>query len=171
MLEIGYGNLRAGWRFINYLDAGNYTGIDISPDILLAALDVLADHELQAKRPTLTLVKDLTFNFLPDESFDVVHAHSVFSHSPLPVVAECFAHVGRVMKPRGWFDLTFDRTDGKEHHVHEDFYYRTETSLSLAEEHGLRGEFVSDWEARPHRQSKIRLRRDRPPAGEKAESK
>ncbi|MFS2295205.1 MAG: class I SAM-dependent methyltransferase, partial [Actinomadura sp.] len=37
MLEIGCGNLRAGWRFIDYLDAGNYYGIDISPDILLAA--------------------------------------------------------------------------------------------------------------------------------------
>ena len=37
MLEIGCGNLRAGRLFIDYLDAGNYYGIDISPDILLAA--------------------------------------------------------------------------------------------------------------------------------------
>ena len=39
MLEIGCGNLRAGHLFIGYLDAGNYYGIDISPDILLAAQD------------------------------------------------------------------------------------------------------------------------------------
>ncbi len=31
MLDIGCGNLRAGWRFIEYLDSGNYYGIDISP--------------------------------------------------------------------------------------------------------------------------------------------
>lgn len=160
LLEIGCGNLRAGWRFIDYLDAGHYTGVDISPDILLAALDVLAELGLQAKRPTLTVVRDLTFHFLPDEAFDVVHAHSVFSHSPLPVIEECFAHVGRIMRPEGWFDFTFDRTDGKEHHVlHEDFYYRTETLLALAAEHGLSGSFMDDWEKLPHKQSKIRITR------------
>ena len=31
MLEIGCGNLRAGRLFIDYLDAGDYYGIDISP--------------------------------------------------------------------------------------------------------------------------------------------
>jgi hypothetical protein len=46
----------------------------------------------------------------------------VFSHSPLAVIEECFAHVGRVLRPAGWFDFTFDRTEGKEHHVlREDF--------------------------------------------------
>ena len=42
MLEIGCGNLRAGRLFIDYLDAGNYYGMDISPDILLAAQQTLA---------------------------------------------------------------------------------------------------------------------------------
>ena len=37
MLEIGCGNLRAGRLFIDHLDAGDYYGTDISPDILLAA--------------------------------------------------------------------------------------------------------------------------------------
>ena len=44
MLEIGCGNLRAGRLFIDYLDAGNYYGIDISPDILLAAADTIVVH-------------------------------------------------------------------------------------------------------------------------------
>lgn len=158
LLEIGCGNLRAGWRFIDYLDAGNYHGIDISPEILLAALDVVAECGLQAKRPTLTVVGDLTFHFLPETHFDVVHAHSVFSHSPLAVIDQCLAHVGRVLKPAGWFDFTFDRTDGPEHHVlHEDFYYRTETLLGLAETHGLQARLMDDWERLPHKQSKIRV--------------
>ena len=33
----------------------------------------------------------------------MVHAHSVFSHSPLHVIDECLAHVGRVLAPDGWF--------------------------------------------------------------------
>src|SRR5690606_7446142 len=112
MLEIGCGNLRAGRLFIDYLHTGGYYGIDISPDILMSAQEVLVRYGLQDKLPHLTPVKDLRFAFLPDEYFDVVHAHSVFSHSPLHVIEECFAHVGRVMKPEGWFDFTFDRTEG-----------------------------------------------------------
>lgn len=160
MLEIGCGNLRAGWRFIEYLNPGNYYGIDISPDILFAAQKTIVDRELQEKRPTLTPVRDLTFSFMPDDSFDVMHAHSVFSHSPLSVIEECFAHVGRVLAPNGWFDFTFDRTEGEEHHVlREDFYYRTETLVKLAEKHGLSARFMDDWEKRPHGQSKIRITR------------
>lgn len=80
MLEIGCGNLRAGWRLIRHLDVGHYLGI--SPDVLLAANRTIVDRELQAAEPCLRLVDDLTFDWVPDERFDVVRAHSVFSHCP-----------------------------------------------------------------------------------------
>ena len=160
LLEIGCGNLRAGRLFIDYLDAGNYYGIDISPDILLAALHTLAEEGLQPKLPHLTLVQDLKLEFLPAGHFDVVHAHSVFSHCPVEVIDECLAHVGRVMKPGGFFDFTFDRTEGAEHHVlHEDFYYRTETLVALAGRHGLTGQLMQDWEELSHPQSRLRITR------------
>lgn len=159
MLEIGCGNLRAGWRFIDYLEPGRYYGLDISPDILFAAQDTVVRQRLQDKVPHLTPVRDLTFAFLPDAHFRVVHAHSVFSHSPPHVIDECLAHVGRVLRPDGWFDFTFDRTEAEEHHVlREDFYYRTETLVALAGRHGLGAEFMADWEKLPHGQSKIRVR-------------
>jgi SAM-dependent methyltransferase len=160
MLEIGCGNLRAGRLFIDYLEPGGYYGLDISPDILLAAQRTLADTGLQGKLPHLTLVQDLKLAFLPAGHFDVVHAHSVFSHSPVEVIEECLAHVGRVMKPDGFFDFTFDRTDGTEHHVlREDFYYRTETLVALAGRYGLNAQFMADWEQLPHQQSKLRVTR------------
>ncbi|WP_433239162.1 class I SAM-dependent DNA methyltransferase [Streptosporangium sp. CA-135522] len=158
LLEIGCGNLRAGRLFIDYLDTGNYYGIDISPDILIAAQDTLAGHGLRDKLPHLMPVGNLCFAALPDEAFDVVHAHSVFSHSPLQVIEECFQHVGRIMKPDGWFDFTFDATEGEEHHVlHEDFYYRTSTLTALAGRYGLHATFMDDWEKLPSKQSKIRI--------------
>jgi SAM-dependent methyltransferase len=160
VLDIGCGNLRAGRLLIDYLDAGNYYGLDISPDILLAAQRTVVDYGLQARLPHLALVRDLRLDFLPDAAFDVVHAHSVFSHSPIEVIDECLAHVGRIMAPGGFFDFTFDKTDGAEHQVlREDFYYRTETLLDLAARHGLTAEFCDDWEALPHDQSKIRVTR------------
>jgi SAM-dependent methyltransferase len=158
MLEIGCGNLRAGRLFIDHLDTGHYYGLDISPAILLAAQDTLAREGLQSKLPHVALVEDLAFDFLPEGYFDVVHAHSVFSHSPPYVVEQCLAHVGRVLAPGGFFDFTFNRTEGREHQVlHEDFYYRTRTLAQLAARHGLQARLMDDWERLPHRQSKIRV--------------
>jgi SAM-dependent methyltransferase len=160
MLDIGCGNLRGGWRFIEYLNAGNYYGIDISPDILVHAKKTVVERGLQDKLPHLTVTGDLTLDFLPSDHFDVVHAHSVFSHSPLHVIDECLSHVGRVLTENGFFDFTFDRTEKTEHQVlREDFYYRTETLVNLARERGLYARFMEDWETRPHGQSKIRVSR------------
>lgn len=158
MLEIGCGNLRAGHLFIAHLDPGHYYGVDISPDILFAAQDTLARHGLQPRLPHLTPVRDLRLDFLPEGHFDVIHAHSVFSHSPLEVIDECLANVGRLLAPGGRFDFTFNRTTGEEHHVlHEDFYYRAETLTALAGKHGLAARLMPDWEQNPHHQSKIRV--------------
>jgi SAM-dependent methyltransferase len=158
MLEIGCGNLRAGRLFIGHLDPGNYYGVDISPEILLAAHQTVAEYGLQGRMPYLSLVGDLRFAFLPAGQFDVIHAHSVFSHSPIEVIDECLTHVGRVLAPGGFFDFTFDRTEGAEHHVlREDFYYRTQTLTELAAARGLAAAFMDDWEQLPHEQSKLRL--------------
>ncbi|MFI9204974.1 class I SAM-dependent methyltransferase [Streptomyces sp. NPDC053048] len=158
LLEIGCGNLRGGWRLIEYLEPGHYYGIDISPDILIEAKKTLVHYGLQDKLPHLTPVDDLTLGFLPDNWFTVVHAHSVFSHSPPAVIDECLAHIGRVLAPAGFFDFTYNRTEAAEHQVlGEDFYYRTETLVRLAGRHGLTARFMDDWERLPHGQSKLRL--------------
>jgi SAM-dependent methyltransferase len=107
VLEIGCGNLRAGRLLIDYLEPGNYYGIDISPDILLAAVDTVTRFGLETKLPRLTLVQDLEFDLLPPETFDVIHAHRVFSHSPIEVIEECLRHVGRIMAAGAFFDFTF----------------------------------------------------------------
>jgi SAM-dependent methyltransferase len=158
VLEIGCGNLRAGWRLIEHLDAGNYHGLDISPDVLLAANRTVAEHGLQDREPRLMLVDDLTFAHLPPARYDIVHAHSVFSHCPPTVILECLDHVGRILRSDGWFDFTFNATSGKEHQVlREDYYYRPENLLRAARSRGFEATFMEDWEPR-HPQSKIRLR-------------
>lgn len=158
VLDIGCGNLRAGWRLIDYLEPRGYTGIDISPDVLLAANRTLVEFGLQEREPRLGIVDDLRFEHLAGQRFDVVHAHSVFSHCPLEVIEECFDHVGRILRADGFFDLTFNATAGKEHHVlHEDYYFRPETLLTAARKRGFVAEVMDDWTPR-HQQRKIRLR-------------
>lgn len=157
LLEIGCGNLRGGWRFIEYLEPGHYTGIDISPDVLFAAQKTLVAFDLHDKLPRLTPVSDLTLAWLPAEHFDVVHAHSVFSHCPIDVITECLTHVRRVMAPKGFFDFTFNATDGRQHQVlREDYYYRPEQLVELAAAHGFEAELRTDWSG--NAQAKMRLR-------------
>jgi SAM-dependent methyltransferase len=165
VLEIGCGNLRAGRLLIDYLEPGNYYGIDISPDILLAALETITRFGLETKLPRLTLVQDLKFEFLPPETFDVIHAHSVFSHSPIEVIEECLCHVGRIMAPGAFFDFTFKLTEGTEHQVlREDFYYRTKSLIALATRHGLAARYMDDWGPPLSQQSKLRVTRCIPPS-------
>jgi SAM-dependent methyltransferase len=158
LLEIGCGNLRAGRFFIDYLEPGNYHGIDISPEILVSAQRVLAADQLQDKVPRLTYTADLTFEFLPAGYFNVIHANSVFTHCPIEIIEECFAHVGRIMAPDAFFDFTFYRTSDTEYQVHrEDFYYQTQTLIGLAARHGLTACLMDDWLDPWDAQPKIRL--------------
>ena len=158
LLEIGCGNLRAGRFFIDYLDAGNYYGIDISPEVLLSAQQVLSANRLQHKVPRLVYTNDLRFEFLPDGYFDVIHANSVFTHCPIGLIEECFTHVARIMAPGGFFDFTFYRGEDSDYQVHrEDFYYRTDTLIRLAGRHGLAATLMDDWLDPWDKQPKIRI--------------
>jgi SAM-dependent methyltransferase len=162
LLEIGCGNLRAGRFFIDYLEAGHYYGIDISPDVLLSAQQVIAADGLQDKVPRLMYTNDLRFEFLPAGYFDVIHANSVFTHCPIELIEECFAHVARIMTPGGFFDFTFYRAQDTEYQVHrEDFYYRTGTLIGLAGRYGLTARLMDDWLDPWDKQPKIRITRQK----------
>ena len=159
LLEIGCGNLRAGRRFIRYLKPGHYTGVDISPEILLAAQDTIVEYELQSKAPRLFLVSGTSLAFLAPQSFDVVHAHSVFTHTPIEVISAYFAAVHRVLRSGGFFDFTYHHSDeGSWHVLEEDYYYPTDVLLERAQEAGFSGQRLVDW---TYSQPKIRLTKPR----------
>jgi SAM-dependent methyltransferase len=155
LLEIGCGNLRAGRRFIEYLEPGHYTGVDISPEILLAAGDTVVEYGLQQRLPALYLVAGTSLAFLPSGRFDVVHAHSVFTHTPLEIVDAYLREVSRVLRPGGFFDFTYRHSEQDVWGVlDEDFYFPTALLLRQAEAHGFEGKRLEDWD---YVQEKIRL--------------
>lgn len=156
LLEVGCGNLRAGWRFIEFLEAGNYTGIDISPEILLAARETVIERELRGKPPVTMLANGASLESLPSAWFDVAHAHSVFSHTPLDVIEGYLSGMRRVLKPDGFFDLTYNRTDGETwDFLQEDYYFSLDTITATAADHGFETTPMTDWK---HKQDKLRLR-------------
>jgi len=160
MLEIGCGNLRAGRHFIRYLRPGHYTGVDISPEILLAAQQTLVSDGLQPKQPRLYLVAGSELDFLADSAYDVVHAHSVFTHTPLEVIDGYFAAAFRALRPGGFFDFTYHHTDDAPwDFLQEDYYYPTDFLLGRAATIGFTGFAMDDW---IYSQSKIRLVKPNP---------
>jgi cyclopropane fatty-acyl-phospholipid synthase-like methyltransferase len=155
MLEIGCGSLSAGHLFIDYLSAGNYYGIDISPDKLIAAQRIITEFGLQAKMPHLTLVAPFDLKFLPAARFTVIHAHNVFAHAAVEMIGAYLAQVRRVMTTDAIFDFTFDRAEHQPQRA--DSYHRADTLISLAGSRGMDAELMTDWEELGQPHSKLRL--------------
>jgi SAM-dependent methyltransferase len=152
-LDIGCGNLRLGACLIPYLNELCYVGIDISPRIVTAALDTIRTFELQSKLPRIFLVSESNYRFFPDNYFDVVNAHSVFSHLPAEEIEKVLREALRVLKPGGWFDFTYGNRTEVSNYLREDFYYPESMMLELAAQCGYQPKPLKDW---VYSQDKIR---------------
>jgi ubiquinone/menaquinone biosynthesis C-methylase UbiE len=156
-LEVGCGNLRLGWRVIQYLQPGHYTGIDISEKILASARNKVVDYGLQAKRPGLFFVADANYRFLEADTFDFAYAHAVFTQMPMEVVSAVLSGVWRVLKPGGIFEFTFNATEGPaRHYLGEDYFHPRSAILDAVAAQGMVAELMTDW---PYHQEKIRARK------------
>ena len=84
-LDFGCGCLRGGINFINFLNKGNYYGIDVDSDLLRMGVE----HEILKVNLQEKIVKTnllITDNFEVDFfkiNFDMIFAQSVFTHLPL----------------------------------------------------------------------------------------
>jgi hypothetical protein len=109
LLDMGCGCLRGGVRFISYLDADNYFGIDRDPSLLAAGYDFeLARHGLQGRLPRANLLQDETFAARRfGVEFDMAVSLSLFSHLSWNSIRRCLAEVAIVMKPGAPFYATF----------------------------------------------------------------
>lgn len=108
-LDIDCGYLRGGVHFIEYLEQGNYYGMDISEDALKQAKIILEMFELSSNNPTLFQNENLRFNDaeLENIEFDYILAQSVFTHLPPEYIEECLSNVSKVLHRDGVFFATY----------------------------------------------------------------
>lgn len=78
-LDIGCGPLRGGIPVIEYLDAGNYTGVDVWGDSLDEAQAELEEMELEGKESAL-IEADVLKGPQLEFKFDFIMAFSVLHH-------------------------------------------------------------------------------------------
>ena len=79
LLDVGCGTLRGGIPLIEYLDPGNYFGVEAREPVLEEGRKELRESGLDDKRPTLIVGSDFAAIRL-DVEFDFVWAYSVLIH-------------------------------------------------------------------------------------------
>jgi 2-polyprenyl-3-methyl-5-hydroxy-6-metoxy-1,4-benzoquinol methylase len=102
ILDIGCGTLRGGLPLINYLEPGNYHGVDVRAHVLEEARRELGESGLEWKDPTLHHAPSLQSLSL-SHTFDFVWGFSVLIHMPDNEASNCFELVANVLAPSGRF--------------------------------------------------------------------
>ena len=109
LLDIGCGSFRGGVHFVDYLDEGNYFGIEKEAVLLETGRDrELRPCGLLEKRPHLFVIADFDLSSVGDDcSFDFMLAKSVFTHLDPGRIRLCLERVMPRLKPTGAFFATF----------------------------------------------------------------
>jgi len=160
LLDVGCGALRAGVRFVRYLDAGNYFGLDVNADLLRAGLDIeLPAAGLADKLPSTNLRCEDRFDASRfGVTFDMAIAQSVFTHLPLNHIRLCLVRLASVMAPGGAFFATFFRcpaghpideplqhAKATTHTEKDPFHYRVDDFAWAISELPWRIDDIGDW--------------------------
>jgi SAM-dependent methyltransferase len=138
VLDLGCGNLRLGWRLIEFLDAGGYVGLELSQKMLEHARNKITHYRLQPKRPYLYLVEGDDYAFLPAADFDCIHAYGVFPSCTLDSFQRLVLALRPLLKPGGAFDFTYYETTAAPYCAKGMYYYhRREDIVGALEKSGL----------------------------------
>lgn len=107
-IDIGCGSFRAGRFIIDYLDSGNYYGVDANQSVIQAGYDKELNDEQRAKLPVTNLRANDRFDVDFDgTTFDYAIAQSVFTHVSLNHIRLCLFRLSKAMAPGGRFYATF----------------------------------------------------------------
>jgi len=100
VLDFGCGVLRGGLPIIEYLNPGNYYGIESRKAVLEEGIATLHESGLHSKAPTLLLVADISQATL-DRRFDFIWAFSVLIHMEDDVLDTYLQFVSTHLQDKG----------------------------------------------------------------------
>lgn len=133
--EIGCGCLCAGHKIIEYLNSGNYIGVDPNSWLIDAALE--AKPELRSKNPRFFFNDDFS---LP-KSVDYIISHSILSHAAHWQLPLFFKSLRQSMQPQARIvaSIRLDKKDSMDETWQYPgvSYFRWETVEAVALECGL----------------------------------
>lgn len=161
LLDVACGSLRAGRLFINYLDEGNYLGIDKEVNLIIHGVaEELGIKTFVEKRPLFVVSGDFElskFNRRPDYAL----AQSLLTHLTADDVYKCFKSLRKVIADDGKFYATFFEVESPvENFLISDaidcFFYTREQMKTLADIAGWNMHYIGDW-GHPRQQKMVKL--------------
>lgn len=97
VVDYGCGTLRIGLNFIDYLEPGNYVGLDIDQRILDIGLDILYDEQIE-KKPVLKVISDETIQEIAKLKPRLIFSKGVVHHVPPADLTEYFSNIGALIQ-------------------------------------------------------------------------
>jgi cyclopropane fatty-acyl-phospholipid synthase-like methyltransferase len=114
LLDIGCGCLRGGIHYIDYLNEGNYFGLDINSSLIEAGKIEVEEAGLSHKFPNL-IVDDEFSSEKFGAKFDFMVSVSVFTHLPANIIVQCLKKVRESLAPEGVYYSTFFEAPTSKH--------------------------------------------------------
>jgi len=153
LLDVACGSLRAGRLFIDYLEPGNYLGLDHNRWLIRAGLRYEVPKAVQRKkRPEFVVSDSFEFRKLSKRPSYAI-AQSLFSHLTKDDIALCLGNLIEVMPEGGRFYATFvprryvppGYSNPNESADDETFAYDTAELLNLGTAAGWETSYIGDW--------------------------
>jgi len=145
LMDIGCGTLRGGIPMIQYLNNGNYYGIDVREEVLNEGRKEVKDAKLENKNPNL-----ISFNHFSElkieTKFNVMFAFSVLIHLEDEIAENCFQFVSKSLQVGGVFYANANIADFEDGQwVEFPVVFRSEEFYnSLAVKNSLKMEVMGD---------------------------
>jgi ubiquinone/menaquinone biosynthesis C-methylase UbiE len=151
LLDTGCGALRGGVKFIDYLDQGNYLGLDSEKWLIQLGIKQELGRELMRRKAPQFVVSG-SFEF---EKFskrpDFAIAQSLFTHLVESEIRLCLEKMRRFINPGGRFYATYFIADDSQvnrpvrSHSHRGFPYPRAMVEDFGAKAGWRPKYIGDW--------------------------
>lgn len=110
LIDVGCGSLRGGVKFVEFLEPGNYYGIDLNQSLLDAGyqLEIRTNSALANKLPVSNLRCVDNFDATDfGRSFDYAIAQSLLTHLTLNNIRRCLENIHKSIRCGGKFCATY----------------------------------------------------------------
>lgn len=161
LVDIACGSLRAGRLFIDYLNSGNYQGIDKEIDLIIHGVsEELGITSFVKKRPVFVISGDFEFcKFNCCQDYAI--AQSLLTHLTAEDIYRCFKELRKTIAVNGKFYATFFEVQSpienfKNSDAIDCFFYTQEQIRMLAELAGWYMHYIGDW-GHPRQQKMVKL--------------
>jgi len=148
VLDFGCGFGRTGIPLVQYLEPGNYIGVEISKERLRLAEEWTELESLQPKQPRWLLEFDNSLSYLEDGDIDVIWAQSVLTHMPKREVEIFMGAAHRVLRPGAalMFNFTISEDDALHRSNVKDYRYPPAQIEALCKSEGFTYIRLDDWQ-------------------------